>query len=498
MKHLMRVKAIRAIEVAYIARNRDDSLMIRAGEAAFRAATRLCEGAGRVLVLAGPGNNGGDAWVTARKLQQGWYKVSVLASGEPSAPEAVAARSDYLSAGGAVLADWPASSQDLVIDGLLGIGLSRPPAVDLAAWIERANASGWPILSLDVPSGLNADTGTCPGSCIRATATITFIADKPGLHTGDGPDVAGTVEVADLGTASDLAADADPANCGVLWVNAAGPRGLPTRRRNTHKGLFGAVGVVGASRGMTGAGLLAARAALFSGAGKVFLAPLDESLPGVDWCQPEIMFRRPRDLLDSEALSAIVIGPGLGVSDTARNVLEVSLKQAAPVVIDADALNLVARGRALQTLLKRRAENGRLSILTPHPAEAARLLDMDTPAINRDRIEAARTLAARFAAIVVLKGVGSVIATADGRWAINGTGNPGMAAGGMGDVLAGILGALIGQVGEGSMSPFDAVQLGVWAHGQAADDCVAAGAGPIGLTPSEVLLACRATLNTRR
>lgn len=497
MKKLLRVKAIRAIEASHLARAPHDSLMLRAADAAGRLAMTLCEGTGRVLVLAGPGNNGGDAWVTARKLQLAWYKVSVLADSEPAAPEALSARAEYLAAGGRLTTEWPEAAHDLIIDGLLGIGLSRPPTDALAAWIRRANDSGWPILALDVPSGLNADTGVIAGECIRATTTLTFIADKPGLHTGSGPDFVGTLHVADLGTDPDSVAQADPSDSGPLWSRDSLPARLPTRKRNTHKGCYGAVGVIGAARGMAGAGLLAARVGLYAGAGKVFLAPLDESLGSVDGYQPEIMFRRPRELLESESLSSLVVGPGLGGADAAKNILETSLKHPCPVVLDADALNLVARGRALQTLLKRRADTGRLSILTPHPAEAGRLLDTDTAAVNLDRIDAATRLASRFGAIVVLKGAGSVIAAPDGSWAINATGNPGMAAAGMGDVLAGLLGALLAQASEYSLSPIDAVHLGVWAHGQAADQCVASGSGPIGLTPGEVAMACRAVLNGR-
>lgn len=501
MNKLLRIRAIRAIEAAHLADQPDQSLMSRAAESATRCAMAMCEGGGRILVMAGPGNNGGDAWVVARLLQARWYNVTVLALGQPKAREAAEARNQFLAAGGTVTSDWPTSPHDLIIDGLLGIGLdpnhSRPPTPDLASCIDRANESGWPILALDVPSGLGADTGVMSGSCIRATRTITFIADKPGLHTAAGPDHAGIVEVADLGTGTAMPAKIDRADHGWLLGPGWAPIYLPVRKHNSHKGSYGSVGILGAARGMTGAGLLAARAALFAGAGKVFLAPLDETMGGVDWSHPEIMFCRPRELLDVEPLTVIVIGPGMGMNDAARNLIDTALRQSRPLVVDADALNLIARGRALQSALRKRADNGLVTVLTPHPAEAARLLGQDTAAVNADRLQAAQMLATTFGAITVLKGAGSIVASADGAWSVNATGNPGMATGGMGDVLSGILAALIGQAGTGELSPLSAVQLGVWAHGLAADRCLADGIGPAGLTASEVLLATRQVLNRR-
>lgn len=496
---LLRVNAIRALEAAHHEHSPSSSLMMRAAHAAARAAEDLCVNGGRILVLAGPGNNGGDAWVTARLLQSRWYRVTILTQGKPAADEAQVAHQEFLTSGGVVAQDWPTHQHDLIIDGLLGIGISRPPEDKLAAWIDQANLAGCPILALDVPSGLDADTGICLGAGIRATRTVTFVADKPGLHTASGVDHAGAVEVAALDIDPEVA-DATLGRIGVEsqgWLIPAnsGPPGLPRRRRDTHKGRFGSVGVVGASRGMVGAGLLAARAALYAGAGKVFFAPLDESSGGLDWLHPEIMFRRPRDLLEGADLTAVVLGPGLGTSDGARGLVEIGLKLTYALVLDADALNLIARGRALQTALKRRQDHGHLTVLTPHPAEAARLLGVQATEVNADRITAACRLAARLGAIVVLKGAGSIIAAPDGSWAINESGNPGMASAGMGDVLAGVLGGLLAQREESDLAALDLVELGVWSHGSAADDCVDAGHGPLGLTASEVVLACRARLN---
>jgi ADP-dependent NAD(P)H-hydrate dehydratase / NAD(P)H-hydrate epimerase len=490
MNLLLTTEAIRGIETAYNTSEPDTSLMVRAAEAAARVAIGMHLAGGRVLVMAGPGNNGGDAWVVAKLLQDAWHKVTVLSATEPQAPEARKARHAFMAAGGAVTDKWPLTTQDLIIDGLFGIGLSRPPSDEFSAWIDLANQSHLPILALDVPSGLNADTGTLPGACIRAKRTITFIADKPGLHTGAGPDVAGEVDVAGLGTQDLL----NGTSGGWLLGKDTPPDRLPVRNRNSHKGHFGAVGIIGGARGMAGASVLTARAALFSGAGKVFLASIDDTLGTVDWHYPEIMFRRPRELLEEAGSTVLVVGPGMGTTDLARNLLESVLKLELPLILDADALNLIGRGKALQTALKRRTRG---SILTPHPAEAARLLGMETTQVNADRVGTACALADRFSAIVVLKGSGSIIAGPEGQWFINATGNPGMAAGGMGDVLAGVLGAVLAQQGGGgSFNPLAAARLAVWAHGKAADQCVLQGLGPVGLTPGEVLHACRAALNT--
>ena len=435
-------------------------------------------------MLAGPGNNGGDAWVAANLLHAAWFKVTVVAIGEPKAAIAQESKATFLANGGKVFSHWPEGPQDLVLDGLLGIGLTRAPSPEIAALIDRANASGLPVLSLDVPSGLDADRGVTPGASVRATDTLTFISDKPGLHTGVGVTVAGKVHVATLSLDEYVA----QAECGWLMGESGPATKLPARSRDSHKGNFGATGIIGGSRGMVGAAVLASRAALFAGSGKVFLGALDDSLGNVDWLFPEVMYQRPRDLIDQANISSLVVGPGLGLADAARALVELALKSPARLILDADALNLLAKGRALQSALKRRSE---LSILTPHPAEAGRLLGIDTGEVNADRIAAACAIASRFGAITVLKGAGTVIAHPDGRWIINSTGNPGMSVAGMGDVLSGLLGALMAQ----GMTPWDAACLGVWAHGKAADICLSDAPGPVGLTPGEVAKACRQVLN---
>ena len=281
---------------------------------------------------------------------------------------------------------------------------------------------------------------------------------------------------------TDLQANGSPLDASVLLT-------LPTRRRDSNKGDFGNVGVLGGAAGMTGALLLAARAALHLGAGKVYAASLTPALV-VDFIQPELMLKSLDDFFVSP-LNVLVVGPGLGQSDAAHAVLARALQHPATLVLDADALNLLAASaERKESLLQRSAP----TLLTPHPGEAAHLLGYDTATIQRDRPAAALQLAQQYRACVVLKGAGSICAAPDGSWRLNPTGNPGMSSAGMGDVLSGMLAALLAQ----RMAPFEALQLAVYLHGAAADALVARDVGPVGLTASEVLLEARALLNQAR
>jgi hydroxyethylthiazole kinase-like uncharacterized protein yjeF len=445
-----------------------------------------------VTVVAGPGNNGGDAWVAAAQLRETFSRVAVLdvAGAPPRAAEARAARSRFEAAGGQVVRAWPAGSRpSLVVDGLLGIGLARDVDAAMAEVIGRINAAGAPVLAIDVPSGLDAETGCVRGCAVHATHTLTFIACKPGLHTHDGLDHCGSVECDDLGLRGEVMARAR----GNLLTLAQTRGWLAPRAANSHKGDFGSLGIIGGNRGMVGAALLAGRAALFTGAGKVFMGLLSNEAPSVDALHPELMMQPVDDALTA---GVIVAGPGAGQSPSAtsvsmfeRSVLPAAIAQAKPLVLDADALNAIAFSDALgKSVAERRSA---ATILTPHPAEAGRLLGCDTATVQSDRVYSARELARRFNAHVVLKGAGSVCAFPDGRWAINATGNPGLASGGSGDVLAGMIGALLCQ----GLAAAQALQLAVCLHGAAADALVARGAGPIGLTASELLPEVRRLLN---
>ncbi len=377
----------------------------------------------------------------------------------------------------------------LIIDGLFGIGLARAIDGVAAQWIVRANESALPILALDIPSGLDADSGVARTPCIRAIATATFIALKPGLLTGDGPDRCGTISVHALG----LDAQLGPAARGRLrtWAIQRDeiPDVLRRNHRNVHKGSFGTLSIVGGSDGMVGAAILAGRAALHLGAGKVWIGLGGESPPAVDWTQPELMLRTARDVLAANS-SAMVIGCGLGTSDAAREWLSHALRLPMPLLIDADALNLIALDGSLAAAVAARLAP---TVLTPHPAEAARLAATTVEAIQGDRMGSALSLALAMNAAVVLKGAGSVVAFPDGRFAINGSGNAALASGGTGDVLAGMIGALLAQ----GVPVAQALELGVCLHGAAADTLVAEGTGPLGVTASELAPIARRLLNTR-
>ena len=484
-RSLYSVAEVRAIERAALAAAPTGALMRRAGAAAADLAMRLLPAGGRVLALAGPGNNGGDAMEAATLLAGRGWPVAIDFRGNPSALSADAAdalRRAQASTGQFGQADM-AAGWDLVLDGLFGIGLARPIAGDLADLVRAVNRLRCPVLALDVPSGLDADTGAIVGPdgvAIQASHTLTFIADKPGLHTADGCDHAGLVDVASL--------EIDPALFPApgAWLAGADlfAACLRPRRQNSHKGSFGDVAILGGAQGMSGAAVLAARTAALSGAGRVFAGFLADP-PAYDPPHPEIMCRRAADL-DLEH-ATLVAGPGLGSSGQARSMLSQVLAGAAPLVLDADALNMVSAGADLRTALVSRGG----ALLTPHPLEAARLLGCSAAQVQADRLAAARRLATDFGAVVVLKGVGSVIARPDGLVAINVTGGPALATAGTGDVLAGLCGALLAQ----HWPAWEAALGAVWLHGAAADSLVDQGIGPVGLVASELPRAVRTCLN---
>ncbi len=485
---LLRADALRNVEQAALSGRNPLPLMERAGRAAAEVARRLAGDHGKpVLILAGPGNNGGDALVVARYLKQWWFAVTVVCSGDPKkySGDAAAALQAWRKAGGSMaMAIPPAQDWGLVVDGLFGIGLRRDPEGPYAALIEEINALPVPVLALDLPSGLDAETGRIMGCAIEASHTITFIALKPGLLTLDGPDLCGEIQVADLGLADAVGA----APHGVLIADGVLKHLLPPRPRNSHKGSYGSAGIVGGTHGMSGAALLAGRAALKCGAGRVYAGLLADDIPLLDPLQPELMLRPADDVLRLDHLTALAVGPGLGNTPDALEYLDWALEKNIPLLLDADALNMVAMFEAQSSKLKQRTAP---TILTPHPAEAARLLACSVDEVQRDRVGTALRLAAEFNAGVVLKGCGSICAWPDGHWAINTSGNPGMAAAGMGDVLSGIIAALLAQ----GVDERHALTAAVYLHGAAADRLVENGTGPIGLTAGEVIDAARILLN---
>lgn len=496
---LYTVAEIRQIEHAAFATYPSYTLMQRAGTAAADYARQLLadhDGGAPILVLVGPGNNGGDALEAASQLANSGWDVAIHFSCDPArlpadAQQALLRAQDSPAH---VIHDILPTHNDwaLILDGLFGIGLTRPITGDIARLIEYINTLHCPVLALDVPSGLDADTGMIvdanafiPGdgraAAIRATHTITFIGNKAGLHTCDGRDYAGQVQVNDLGLEAALyPPSSSQLNHVELFANT-----LQHRRQNSHKGSYGDVSVLGGAHGMVGAAVLAARTAAKSGAGRVFIAGIDEAL-NYDNAQPELMCRRAADFDFNSA--TIVAGPGLGTSRDAHDFLLKALAANVPLVLDADALNLIAVESGLQQkLLSRKA----LSLLTPHPLEAARLLGISSSLIQADRLAAARTIAKKFNAVTILKGSGSVIAAPDGAVVINTTGNPALATAGAGDVLSGLCGALLAQ----KWPVWEAALAAVWLHGKAADNLVASGIGPIGVTATELIPEIRAVLN---
>lgn len=481
-------REIREIEAAVASAPDAPNLMERAGLAAGELARELVPGKGyTVLVLAGPGNNGGDAFVIARHLKGWWFDVSVVLRGDAArlSPDAAQALRAWQDAGGATLADLPIGRRwDLVIDGLFGIGLQREVSGAYLELVRFMNAQRAPVLAVDIPSGLESDTGRILGDAVRAAHTVTFIGLKPGLLTRDGPDCCGSVHLRTL----DLDTSAIERPSAWLVNERIVATTLPPRPRNSHKGLFGDVAIIGGAEGMVGAALLAGRAALRIGAGRVYCGLLAAAAPQVDVTQPELMLRSPGSLLTADRAGALVVGPGLGTSSDAAALVKAALETSLPLLLDADALNLVAGEPDLQGVL---AGRGAPTILTPHPAEAARLLGHGTGDVQADRVPSALELATRYGCACVLKGAGSICAFPDATWYVNPTGNPGMAAAGMGDVLSGLIGGLLAQGAELR----SATLCGVYLHGAAADLCVLRRIGPIGLAASEVTDAAREILN---
>jgi len=499
MTPLFTVAEIRDIEHTAAHRLPQGALMQRAGQAGANEALDLLPfttNRARVLVLAGPGNNGGDALETGAHLAHAGAQVTVLHFPPTSASAAervVALQRAQSSPARLITLTDAADAQGvvggiewtLVVDGLFGIGLTRPIAGALAALVASINRLRCQVIALDVPSGLDADTGAVvggeAGTVLRATHTVTFIGDKPGLHTAEGRDHAGIVITSNLDIDRDLFPIARAKlNDVTLFAHCA-----RRRRHSSHKGSNGSVAVVGGARGMAGAPILAARAALNAGAGRVYACFVGEA-PAFDAAQPELMCRSAQEFDFNSAV--LVIGPGMGGTAAGAEMLASALHSHSPVVLDADALNLVAGSEALQHQLAQRSAP---CILTPHPLEAARLLGMSAAQVQADRPAAARALAARLSATVVLKGSGTVIAARDGGIVINNTGNPALATAGTGDVLSGLCGSLLAQ----GWPEWEASLAGVWLHGMAADVLVSEGAGPIGMTASELIPAIRTAVN---
>ncbi len=455
------VPASRRIEQAAQLGQAPNSLMQRAGLAVARLALALAPHARSIWIAAGPGNNGGDGLVAARHLHLARRSLRVSLLGDPSAlaADAQQAHSQALQAGVSIEATLPNSMDfDLAIDALLGIGANRAPQGHIAQAIGMLNDGIAPVLAVDVPSGLDASNGGLLGSAaVRASHTLSLLTLKPGLFTAQGRDHSGRVWFDSLGvdSRSELAS-----------ATLIGPPPLTARAHAQHKGSFGDVLVVGGAAGMSGAAMLAARAALAAGAGRVFLVRLDGCLaPDPLW--PEIMPRPATEVLQPQVLAQRSVVCGCGGGDAVRAVLPMVLHHSARLVLDADALNAIASEPSLLRALQSRASRGLPSLATPHPLEAARLLGIDSAQVQADRLVHATALAGRLQCNVVLKGSGTVIACPDQVPAINSTGNARLGTAGTGDVLAGWIGGLWAQHPLDAAS--DIAAAGVWLHGRAGE-----------------------------
>jgi ADP-dependent NAD(P)H-hydrate dehydratase / NAD(P)H-hydrate epimerase len=458
------VTATRLVETARMPSLPPHTLMQRAGLAVARLALAVAPHARTVWVACGPGNNGGDGLEAAMHLQHWGKQVVVTWLGTAATAPADAALS-YQRAldAGVQFADAPPARFELRIDALLGIGASsaaRVPEGRMAQWMAAMNAGTAPVLAVDVPTGLNADTGHANATCVKAQFTLSLLTLKPGLFTGHGRDACGQVWLDDLGDWNDLGDLESP----TAWLAAA--PASPPRAHASHKGSYGDVAVVGGAPGMTGAALLAASAALQSGAGRVFVALLDGGAMAVDPQRPELMFRS-WEALDFKAITLVC---GCGGGDAVRQPISNLLSVVASVVIDADALNAIANDTQLQALLRARAARDAHTVLTPHPLEAARLLGTTAALVQQDRLAAARQLSERFMCTVVLKGSGTVIAAPNQTLLINPTGNAALATAGTGDVLAGMIGARLANAQRTGQSAFQSACDAVYLHGKAADD----------------------------
>jgi NAD(P)H-hydrate epimerase len=453
------------------------TLMKRAGEAALRYLRTRWPMAHRIVIVCGGGNNGGDGYVLARFAHAAGLTVAVLAAIPPEElrGDARLAYDDFKSTGGQVHPVTPAlfSEGDVVVDALLGTGLRGSVREDLAQVINEINSAGRPVFALDVPSGLDSDTGVPLGSTVRADCTVTFVGLKTGLFIGDGPEFTGTVFFDDLEITPPASAQFKPGLERI--VDAEIQRALPRRPRAAHKGNFGRVLIVGSGSGMPGAVRLSGEACLRVGAGLVTVAVAPENVPAISAGRPELICLQLTSagvLAEAiEKAEVIAIGPGLGRTQWAREALHVVLASNKPLVVDADALNLIAEARMQPR------DNW---ILTPHPGEAGRLLDISTEQIQANRLAALDRLVKQYGGTVVLKGAGTLVGTLGKTPALCERGNPGMASAGTGDVLTGAIAGILAQCRDDWL----AARVGVLVHAMAGD--AAARTGERGLLASDV------------
>lgn len=452
------------------------TLMTSAGDAALTTLRSYWPAAQRIVILCGPGNNAGDGYVLARLARARRLDVVVIALSDPASLRGDARRAwqDFIAEGGSTR-DWSddcLENAEVIVDAIFGIGLSRAIEGAMAQRIARVNEASAPILALDIPSGLEADTGRILGATIHAERTLTFLGLKQGFYLGDGPNCTGIVMFDGLEVPEAELMHAQPSALRISEDALA--RLLPRRRRTTHKGQQGHVLVIGGGAGMAGAARLSGEAALRVGAGLVTVATRPENVAGIVAQRPELICRGIENAVDLNALieraDVIAVGPGLGLDDWAHAVANCAFHSELPTVIDADALNLLAQSPC-------RSDR---RILTPHPGEAGRLLGISTAEVQADRIAAARAIVERYGGTVVLKGAGTLVVERDALPSICDQGNPGMASPGMGDVLTGVIAGIAAQTAELA----EAARAGVLVHAMAGD--MAARRGERGLLASDL------------
>jgi len=463
------------------------TLMARAAAASFELMLDLWPEVASVEVLCGTGNNGGDGYLVADLAHKRGIAVRVYQLGDTDKikGDAKLAREQALANGVEEQVYTPGclEAEGVIVDAMLGTGLGGEVREAYAAAIAEVNASGAPVLAVDIPSGLCSDTGRVLGAAVIADVTVSFIGLKRGLFTLEAPDYTGAIQFTDLGVPAEAYEQVESSSAR-LELEPLLAR-LPERRAGDHKGSFGTVLVVGGDYGMAGAAAMAAEAALRCGAGLVRAATRPEHVSALVARTPEVMARgvvSGQELeLMIEGADVLVVGPGLGQSPWSEQLLQVASASGKPLVLDADGLNLLVKG---EIVADRRRDNW---VLTPHPGEAARLLGVTTVEVQNDRFAAASQLQQTYGGVVILKGNGTLVAAGDQLYLCD-YGNPGMASGGMGDVLSGIIGGLLAQ----GLSSEEAAALGVCLHGAAAD--TAAEQGQRGLLATDLFAPMRAML----
>ncbi|HWK48758.1 MAG TPA: NAD(P)H-hydrate dehydratase, partial [Steroidobacter sp.] len=430
----------------------------------------------RVVVVCGPGNNGGDGYVLARVAQSMRIDVTVVSLSDTAQlrGDAKRAHDDFVAAGGGVQSwtDGCLANAEVIVDAIFGTGLSRTLDATMIERIHAINDCGVPILALDIPSGLDSDTGAVWGAAIAAERTLSFIGLKLGFYLGEGPNYTGIVLFDDLDLPAGASDFVPPSALRIHEDFVA--QLLPRRRRTAHKGQQGSVLVIGGGIGMAGAARMAGEAALRAGAGLVTVACWPDNVASITASRPELMCHGVAEASDLKSMieraDVLAIGPGLGQSDWSRALLDITLQSDKPTVIDADALNLLAHAPRANSKW----------ILTPHPGEAGRLLGISTAEVQSNRLQSARQIAKKFAGTVVLKGAGTLVVTGDSLPYICDQGNPGMASPGMGDVLTGVITGIAAQTAD---LP-GAARAGVLVHAMAGD--MAARRGERGLLATDL------------